>query len=356
MNSWPDRRLLDLLGIEHPILQAPTAGASTPQLAIGVSNAGGLGALACAMLSVDAARADLAEIRAGASGPVNLNFFCHELPVADAGREAAWRARLAPYYAELGIEAPTGGPSRSPFDEAFCALVEESRPDVVSFHFGLPPAPLLARVRASGARIIASATTVAEARWLESRGCHAIIAMGAEAGGHRGAFLSLDMSRQVGTFALVPQVVDAVDVPVIAAGGVADARGVAAALTLGASAVQIGTAYLFSPEARISAVHRGELERATDESTAITNVFTGRPARSIVNRLMREVGPLSDLAPSFPLAADAVAPLRAASASAKSPDFISLWSGQAAALAYRLPAEEFTRRLAAEALAKLGLS
>jgi nitronate monooxygenase len=356
MNSWPDRRLLDLLGIEHPILQAPMAGASTPQLAIGVSNAGGLGALACAMLSVDAARADLAEIRAGASGPVNLNFFCHELPVADAGREAAWRARLAPYYAELGIGAPQAGPARSPFDEAFCALVEESRPDVVSFHFGLPPAPLLARVRASGARIIASATTVAEARWLESRGCHAIIAMGAEAGGHRGAFLSLDMSRQGGTFALVPQVVDAVDVPVIAAGGVADARGVAAALTLGASAVQIGTAYLFSPEARISAVHRGELERATDESTAITNVFTGRPARSIVNRLMREVGPLSDLAPSFPLAADAVAPLRAASASAKSPDFISLWSGQAAALAYRLPAEEFTRRLAAEALAKLGLS
>ncbi|HEY2177353.1 MAG TPA: nitronate monooxygenase [Caulobacteraceae bacterium] len=355
MKRWPDRRILDLFGVTHPIVQAPMAGASTPAMAIAVSQAGGLGSLACAMLSADQTRADVAAIRAAAPGPINLNFFCHQPPAVDATREAAWRARLAPYYAEHDIElrpaAPGGG--RAPFDEVFCALVEDIAPDVVSFHFGLPAPSLLERVHAAGGKVIASATTVAEARWLEARDCDAVIAQGAEAGGHRGAFLNLDMATQVGTFALVPQVVDAVSVPVIAAGGIADARGVVAALALGASAVQIGTAYLFSPEASLSDAHRAALDEAGDDATALTNLFTGRPARSIVNRLMAEIGPMSELAPAFPLAAAAVAPLRSKALADGLPDFIPLWSGQAAALAARLGAAEFTSRLAEEALAKL---
>jgi nitronate monooxygenase len=236
-----------------------------------------------------------------------------------------------------------------------CDLVMESHPKVVSFHFGLPNKNLLARVRTAGAKIISSATSVDEARWLEDQGCDAIIAQGYEAGGHRGIFLTNDVSTQVGTLALVPQVVDAVKVPVIAAGGIADARGIVAAFALGASAVQIGTAYLLCPEAKISAVHRQALRNAKDNQTVLTNVFTGRPARGIANRLVREVGPMSDVAPDFPLAAAALAPLRAKSEMAGSADFTPLWSGQAARLTRELPAAELTKRLAAEALEKLGL-
>jgi nitronate monooxygenase len=355
MRGWPDRRILDLFGIEHPIIAAPMAGAGTPELAIAVAEAGGLGSLPCAMLSVEHAREAMARIRQRTSRPLNLNFFCHTPPKMDATREAAWRARLAPYYVELGLDpaAPVPASSRKPFDDEFCILVETHKPEVVSFHFGLPEPALLDRVKRTGARIISSATTVAEARWLESHGCDAIIAMGSEAGGHRGSFLSDDMARQVGTFALVPQVADAVRVPVIAAGGVADARGIVAALALGAAAVQIGTAYLFCPEAKVAPLHLQALQTAADDETAITNVFTGRPARSIVNRLMREIGPLSAIAPEFPLAAGALAPLRAKAEPAGSRDFMSLWSGQAARLARALPAGELTRRLAEESLAKL---
>jgi nitronate monooxygenase len=355
MTVWPDRRILDLFGIDVPIILAPMAGPGTPQLAIAVSEAGGLGSLPCAQLSLDQAREALDLIRQGTSRPINVNFFCHTPPPIDAARELAWRARLAPYYIEQGLdpEAPVPASGRRPFDSDFCAFVEEYKPQVVSFHFGLPEQALLDRVKTTGARIIASATTVSEARWLEEHGCDAIIAMGLEAGGHRGNFLSDDIARQVGTFALVPQVADAVNVPVIAAGGVADARGIVAAFALGASAVQIGTAYLFCPEARVSPVHLQALKTAADDDTMITNVFTGRPARGIVNRLMLDLGPISSIAPSFPLAADALAPLRAKSESAGSRDFMNLWSGQAARLARELPAGELTRLLAAEALAKL---
>jgi nitronate monooxygenase len=355
MPAWPDRRILDLFGIEHPILQAPMAGASTPAMAIAVGKAGGLGALACALLTVDQVAAALAEIRAGVSAPVNLNYFCHAEPVNDPARDLAWRERLKPYYVEAGldIEPPIGVSGRSPFDERHCALVEAQRPEVVSFHFGLPELALLDRVKRAGAKVIASATTVAEARWLEAHGCDAVIAMGFEAGGHRGAFLNIDMARQVGTFALVPQVADAVSIPVIAAGAIADARGVVAALALGASAVQIGTAYLLSPEARISALHRAALLADAAEDTAVTNIFTGRPARGVLNRAIRELGPLSADAPAFPLAGTALAPLRAKAEAAGSDDFSQMWSGQAAALARALPAEDFTRALASETLAKL---
>ncbi len=307
-------------------------------------------------MSLNQAREALDIIRQGTSRPINLNFFCHTPPQADPVRALAWRARLAPYYVEQGLdpEAPVPSSGRMPFDSDYCALVEEYRPKVVSFHFGLPDQALLDRVKAAGAKVIASATTVAEARWLEAHGCDAIIAMGLEAGGHRGNFLSIDMARQVGTFALVPQVADAVKVPVIAAGAVADARGIVAALALGAAAVQIGTAYLFCPEAKVPPLHLQALKTAADDDTMVTNVFTGRPARGIVNRLMLELGPISSIAPSFPLAGGALVPLRAKSEPAGSSDFMNLWSGQAARLARELPAGELTKILAAEALAKLG--
>jgi len=357
MSAWRDRRILDLFGIDVPILQAPMAGASTPEMAIAVSEAGGLGALACAQLSVAQTRDALALIRRATSRPVNANFFCHAPPTPDPARARAWRAQLAPYYAEKGLDRDAPAPTsiRAPFDEAFCAVVEELPPEVVSFHFGLPAPALLDRVRATGAKILSSATTVAEARWLEDHGCDAIIAMGLEAGGHRGNFLTSDMTRQIGTFALVPQIVDAVKLPVIAAGGVADARGIVAALALGAAAVQIGTAYLLCPESIISPLHREALRTAADDDTVVTNVFTGRPARGIVNRVMRELGPMSPLAPSFPLAAGDLVPLvRSEPGGAR--DFMNLWSGQAARLARAMPAGELTRRLADETLARLARS
>ena len=355
MPAWPDRRILDLFHVELPIIQAPIAGPATPELVIAVIEAGGLGSLPTATLSVEQTRQSLERIRQATPGPLNVNFFCHTPPEADPAQQVAWRARLAAYYVELGLDPQPAVPvgSRSPFNDDYCALVEEFRPEVVSFHFGLPEPALLARVKAAGAKVIASATTVAEARWLEERGCDAIIAMGLEAGGHRGNFLSDDMATQVGTFALVPQVCDAVSVPVIAAGGIADARGIVAAMALGAAAVQIGTAYLFSPECRVPAPHLAALKASDDDSTALTNIFTGRPARGIMNRVMREVGPIAAEAPAFPLAGGALAPLRAASEPQGSGDFMSLWSGQAARLAPRLPAGELTRRLADEALARL---
>ena len=356
MKAWPDRRILDLFGIELPIILAPMAGPGTAALAIAVSEAGGLGSLPCAQLSGAEIRTALEMIRRSKSRPINVNFFCHVPPISDPERELAWRALLKPYYLELGLdpEAPLAAPSRKPFDSESCALVEEFKPEVVSFHFGLPAQDLLDRVKATKARVIGSATTVREARWLESHGCDAVIAMGLEAGGHRGNFLSEDMSRQVGTFALVPQIVDAIKIPVIAAGGIADARGIVAALALGASAVQIGTAYLFCPEARVPQLHLEALTNAADDDTMITNVFTGRPARGIANRLMLEVGPMASTAPAFPLASSAVGPPRAKSEPNRSKDFMNLWSGQAARLARRgVPAGELTRTLASEALAKL---
>jgi len=356
MTEWPDRRVLDLFGIELPIVLAPMAGPGTPQMTIAVSEAGGLGSLPSAQMNLEQVRVAVELIRSKTSRPFNLNFFCHTPPVADPVRALTWRTRLAPYFVELGLdpEAPLPSSTRRPFDGDFCALIEECKPSVISFHFGLPEPSLLARVKAIGAKVIASATTVREARWLEQRGCDAVIAMGLEAGGHRGNFLSDDIARQVGTFALVPQVADAVKIPVIAAGGIADARGIVAALALGASAVQIGTAYLFCPEAATPALHLKALDSAVDDDTIVTNVFTGRPARGIVNRLISEVGPMSSATPGFPLAAPAVAPLRAKSEPSGSSDFMSLWSGQAASLARRrIPAGELTRMLAAEALAKL---
>lgn len=352
---WTDRRITTLFGIDLPIIQAPMAGAQGSAMAIAVSRAGGLGSLPCAMLSLDQARAEIGIIRQQTDRPYNVNFFCHNSPAHDDAAERAWRKVLGSHYAEFDIDpdAIPQGPGRNPFDDAFCRMVEEFRPKVVSFHFGLPEPALLKRVKAAGSVVISSATSAAEARWLEDNGADAVIAQGYEAGGHRGHFLGDNLAGQAGTMALVPQVVDAVKLPVIAAGGIADARGVVAAFVLGASAVQIGTAYLFAPESKVSPLHRKALEQAADDSTALTNVFTGRPARGIVNRAIRELGPLSPHAPAFPLATGAIAPLRAKAEAAGSGEFSPLWSGQAASLAKAMPAGEFTTKVMAEAEALL---
>ena len=352
---WPDRRLLDLLAIELPIVQAPMAGATDWELAVAVAEAGGLGSLPCAMLTPDQLRDQLEKVRARTRKPININFFCHADAVPNNAREAAWRDRLAPYYRELSIDpaAPIPSARRAPFDAAFCEVVEDVKPQVVSFHFGLPQAALVDRVKRAGCLILSSATTAEEARWLADHGVDAIIAQGCEAGGHRGMFLTTDLAAQVGTLALVPQIVDAVTVPVIAAGGITDARGIAAAFALGAAGAQVGTAYLFCPEAKISAPHRAALATARDDGTALTNLMTGRPARGLYNRVMREIGLVSDIAPQFPLAAGALAPLRAKAEAQGSGDFTAMWAGQAAPLGRALPAGELTRSLAQEALERM---
>ncbi|MDX1711492.1 MAG: nitronate monooxygenase family protein [Rhodovibrionaceae bacterium] len=353
---WPDNRLTDLLGIELPIVQAPMAGSGSAELAIAVAEAGGLGSLPCAMLDADGIREQVAAIRQRTDRPVNLNFFCHETPQPDETVEKLWRERLGHYYAEfdLDTEAIPQGPSRNPFDAVACEAVEDLRPAAVSFHFGLPEPALLDRVKATGAKVLSSATSAREARWLAGRGCDAIIAQGAEAGGHRGMFIEDSVAAQVGTFALVPQIVETVETPVIAAGGIADGRTMAAAFALGASGVQIGTAYLLTPEADTGDLHRAALAEASGEETVLTNVFTGRPARGIVNRLVRELGPISPDAPQFPLAAQALGPLRHAALEAGSSDFTSLWAGQSVGLCREGEgAADLTRRIAREAQERL---
>jgi nitronate monooxygenase len=353
---WPDRRLLELFKTEFPIVLAPMAGVMDADLVMAAAQGGALGSLPCAMLSVEKAREQVRIIRQRVSAPVNMNFACHEMADIDPSHEARWKERLAPYYRELGLDptASVTAANRAPFDTAMCELVEELKPEVVSFFYGLPDPALLRRVKAAGSVVIASATTVREAVWLERKGVDAVIAQGVEAGGHRSTFLTENIAEQPGTFTLVPQVVDAVKVPVIAAGGIADGRGIAAAFALGAAGVQIGSAYLRCPESKVSASARAALAQAGDESTVITNVMTGRPARGLVNRVMREVGPISPDAPAFPHAATALAPLKAAAEKLGRVDFTNLWAGQAVRLGREMPAADLTRELAAAALARMG--
>ena len=339
--------LVARLGLRYPVIQAPMAGAQDSRLAIAVSEAGGLGSIPCAMLAPVAMRKELEALKAGTRGPWNVNFFCHAPPVPSAEREARWRAKLGPYFTEFGID-PAGipaGPGRLPFSAEAADAVEGFRPAVVSFHFGLPSAELLARVKGWGSMVFSSATTAEEARWLEARGVDAVIAQGVEAGGHRGIFLTDDLGTQQPMLELLRQTLRAVKVPVIAAGGIADADGVRKALALGAAAVQVGTAYLLCPEASPSAVHRAALLRERRE-TALTNLFTGGPARGILNRIMREIGPISPAVPAFPLATSAIAPLRAQAEAAGSGDFSPLWSGDYSGRYSEVSAAELTRRLA----------
>lgn len=341
--------LQTLFGIDIPLIQAPMAGVQLHGLAAAVSNAGGLGSLPCAMLAPAALQEELTKLRAATDKPYNVNFFAHTNPEPDAAREQTWRQALAPYYEEFGIDPASigAGPGRQPFSVAVADLLEEFKPKVVSFHFGLPAPELMQRVRAWGSRIIASATTVEEGKWLAERGVDAIIAQGVEAGGHRGIFLSDDLTTQIGTFSLVPQLARAVKVPVIAAGGIVDANGVAAAMALGAAGVQVGTAYMLCPEAITSALHRAALKSERARHTALTNLFTGRPARGIVNRVMRELGAISPLAPAFPMATSGIAPLRAKAEAAGRDDFTSMWAGQNPDGCKEIPSAELTRELAA---------
>ena len=323
------------------------AGAQGSAMAIAVSNAGGLGSLPCAMLPAEALCQEVAAIRAATDRPYNLNFFCHTMPPADEARDQQWRTALAPYYREFGIESgAVGGATRAPFDERVADLIEPFAPPIVSFHFGLPAAHLVQRIKRWGGKVLSSATTPDEARWLVQHGADAVIAQGLEAGGHRGMFLSADLSTQMGTMALLPQVVRAVKVPVIAAGGLADPAGVAAAMQLGAAAVQVGSAYLLTHESQISALHRQALRETDGANTALTNLFSGRPARGIQNRLMRELGPINLVAPAFPMASAALAPLRAAAEQRGDSGFTSLWCGQNLGARLEVGAAELTAYLA----------
>jgi len=325
------------------VIQAPMAGVQNHCLAAAVCEAGGLGSLPAAMLSLDELHQQLQALQQATQRPYNVNFFCHTPPTPNAPAQAAWQSTLAPYYQAMGVERASGGAARVPFSHAAADVLQAFRPAVVSFHFGLPAPDLLARVKGWGAWVLSSATTVAEARWLQAQGAEAIIAQGLEAGGHRGMFLSEDLNTQMGTFALLPQIVQAVRLPVIAAGGIATPSAVVAAQALGAAAVQMGTAYLCSHEASTSALHRAALQSSAAQHTALTNLFTGRPARGIVNRVMRELGPMHPAAPAFPLATADMAPLRVAAEAQGSSDFTPLWAGQNAGSCRSAAAADITR-------------
>ncbi len=353
---WPNRRLIDLLGIEHPIVLSPMAGFGTIELAAAVCAAGALGSIGCGPMSPEVAARTICQLRALTSNPINANFFCHIPAEMTTAHERAWCDRLSHYLRELGGD-PQLSFSRidlAPFGDDMCTVVEEAKLEVASFHFGLPAPPLLSRIKATGCLVIASATTVEEALWLEARGVDAVIAQGYEAGGHRATFLGSNLNRamasQSGSMALLPQVVDAVRVPVIAAGAIADGRGIAAAFALGAAGAQIGTAYLLCPEAATPPLHRDALRWAGPDATVLTNVFTGRPARALVNRVICEVGPIADAVPAFPIPLGALASLQTAAEQRGSLDFTPLWAGQASRIGRTLPARALTASLVMETM------
>ena len=333
-------------GVDIPLIQAPMAGANDSKMVIAVSSAGALGSLPCAMLTAEQVSTEIEHIQSATDKPFNLNFFCHRTSDEDPAAQQRWHAALEHYYKEEGIDAGSvaTAPARKPFDDEMCSIVEARRPAVVSFHFGLPPKPLVERVKAAGCKVISSATTAEEAQWLERNGCDAVIAQGVEAGGHRGIFLTddpaTDASRQPGLLTLLLQIIDTVNIPVIAAGGIGDGRGVAAARLLGASMVQMGTIFLFSRESMVSQLHAQALRESRAADTALTNVFSGRPARGIVNRVMRELGPISPAAAPFPTAGGALAPLKKIAEADGRADYSSLWAGQGVAEAW-----QFVRKL-----------
>jgi nitronate monooxygenase len=351
-NRFPNN-FLTRLGMTKPIIQAPMTGYVTEQMVIAVSNAGGLGSLPATLLPPHVIGESIALLRKRTRGPIAVNFLAHSAVTADTDRDIAWRARLAPFFDDLGIEQDGGSPSMMipVFGEAQCVALERARPDVVSFHLGLPAEQFVARLKTAGMVILSSATTVAEGRWLEERGCDGIIAQGLEAGGHRGSFLSSDLAEQCGTMALVPQIVDAVSVPVVAAGGIGDARGVAAAITLGASAVQLGTAFLFCPEAQVPVPYREALCKARGSDTVVTKIYSGLPARVIANRFTRTLHDAEDQVVPFPLGMAAIAPLVGASLKVGSSEIAPFWAGQAVGLGKSMGAAELVEHLSAAVLA-----
>lgn len=348
---WPRTDLTNLLNVEHPIIQAPMAGSATPALAAAVSNAGGLGSLGCGSMSVDDLRSKIEELRTATNRPFNLNFFAHNPPQRDSEIDAQARERVTPFYEERGLsDIPTASEAPfDPFNADMLSVLLEIKPAVTSFHFGLPEPEMVKAIKDSGSRIFCSATTVAEARVLNAAGADAIIAQGWEAGGHRGSFDTSFEDCGVGTMALIPQVADAVNVPVIAAGGIADGRGIAAAFALGASGVQMGTAFLSCLEAEISEIHRSALRRASDEDTRLTRAFSGRSARAKNNRYIEAMAEQRTQLPDFPMMYAFSEPLRESSVTNKDMDFQFLLYGQAAALNRELPAADLMARLITEA-------
>jgi nitronate monooxygenase len=349
MRPWPDTRLCDLLGIEFPIIQAPMAGASTPEMAAVVSNNGGLGSLGCAMMTTEGVLEVVAKTNGLSNRAVNLNFFCHKVPELDAVRAQAAQDRLEPWFDRLGAgNMPDVVESNFTFNEQMCDTVLEASPKVVSFHFGLPNEGLMARLKDADIVVLSSATSATEARWLEERGTDAIIAQGYEAGGHNGWFLPRNGGDVAGSMALIPRGADVVECPVIAAGGISDGRGIAAAFALGAAGVQIGTAFLATPESSVSDAHKHALIEATGDDTVYSKAFSGRSARTIVNDYAREMSDVTDW-PDFPLMNTVTGPLRAASAKAGRPDAVSLWSGQGAGMVIESTTKEVFERLLSEA-------
>lgn len=331
-----------LFNIELPIIQSPMAGVQDAALAAAVSNTGGLGSLPCAMLSPALLEEEVTKLTALTNRPFNLNFFCHNSADVTTADQLAWQKTLEPYFKEFDIDPPEDavGQLRKPFDEEALSVIERFKPAVVSFHFGLPNLEWVGQIQNWGSKVLSTATTVEEAVWLAENGVDAVIAQGVEAGGHRGSFLTDDMTTQSGTVSLVPRICAEISVPVIAAGGISGPEGVAAAMALGAAGVQVGTTFLLCPETNTSPLHRTALMSEAANHTALTNVFTGRPARSIVNRLIREIGPMTSSAPAFPTAATAITALRSATESSGISDFTPLWCGQNALGCQNTPAAE----------------
>jgi nitronate monooxygenase len=348
---WSRNAFTERLDLKWPILQAPMGWLSTPALASAVSNAGGLGGLGMWGFSARDAERRIAGFRQQSAGSLNVNYPLWPEPKITADASEAMRMRLQAHYDAKGLGAvPKPEGAASEVGREHLAMLLRAKPQVVSFHFGLPQPEVMQAIKGAGIFIISSATTVAEARILEERGVDAIIAQGTEAGGHRGTFTGVDMSMQPGLFALLPQVVDAVSVPVIAAGGVADGRTVAAAFMLGASAVQLGTAFLRCEEANVLDAHRAALREANDACTIVTDVITGRPARYIRNKLTDDLI-ASGLEPvAFPAQLSLTAPLGLTG----DRDLTALFAGQSAALARDTTAAVLVESLAEATSRRLG--
>ncbi len=346
---WPDRRLLELFDIEHPIVQAPMASATNAELVAAVSEAGGLGSFGAAATPPDRLRTTIQAIRQRTNRTFSINLFSKRAEQFDRSARPGpkFEQRMKAYHAEFGLgQIPEPGPMFGPHDEQLEVLIEEQVP-VISFHFGVDEEDV-ARAHEAGAKVICSATTVAEARALEDLGVDAVIAQGAEAGGHRGTFTTDDRRALIGTLALVPQVVDAVTVPVIATGGIMDSRGIVACLALGAAGVQMGTAFLGCPEAPIADAWRRALESAPAEETHLTEAMSGKAARAVRNRYIEEVEALGEPYLPYPAQYSVSKDLRAAATERGDPDFMAMWAGQGVGLIRNRPAAEFVKDLVEE--------